>query len=148
MEVILRETVPNLGHAGDVVTVKNGYARNYLIPHGLAYVATAGNKRRIEREAARHVARLATEREQAQELAAKLEGLELHFTAKAGEGDRLFGSVTAGDIAAELDRLGYAVDKRHVELEEPLKLIGVFPVPVRLHADVRPTLRVWVVKES
>ena len=148
MDVILRETVPNVGRAGEVVTVKNGYARNYLIPQGLAYAATAANRRRAEQEAARRTERRAAEREDAETLATVLEGLELHFTAKAGEGDRLFGSITSADIAAELERLGHVVDKRHIELDEPLKSIGVFPIGVRLHSDVRPTLRVWVVKES
>jgi large subunit ribosomal protein L9 len=148
MEVILREHVAKVGRAGEVVTVKDGYARNYLIPRGLAYVATAGNKRRIEAEARQQGLKLSAAKADAEALAAKLEGLELHFTAKAGEGDRLFGSVTAADIAQELERKGYSVDKRDVELDEPIKMIGVVSVPIRVHPEVRVTLRVWVVKEG
>jgi large subunit ribosomal protein L9 len=130
------------------VTVKDGYARNYLIPRGLAYLATAGNKRRIEAEARQQGLKLSAARADAEALATRLEGLELHFTAKAGDGDRLFGSVTAADIAEELGRKGYSVDKHDVELDEPIKMIGVVPVPIRVHPEVRVTLRVWVVKEG
>jgi len=146
MEVILREDVADLGKAGQVVKVKDGYGRNFLLPRGLAYAATAGNKRRVEAEAARRGQLLSREKDDAQALAARLTAADLTFQAKAGEGDRLFGSITAGDIAEKLAELGYAVDKRIIELPEPLKMVGVYKVPVRLHAEVRPELRVWVVK--
>ncbi len=147
MEVILREDVAHLGKTGDLVTVRDGYARNYLIPRGLAYPATDANKRRIEAERERRAARLATQRAQAESLAERLGAASLTFTARAGEGEKLFGSVTAADIAAKLQELGFEVDKRRVELEEPIRMIGIYKVPVRLDAGVVAEVRVWVVKE-
>ena len=147
MEVILRETVTRLGRAGEVVEVKDGYARNYLVPHGLAYPATPANKRRVEAEASRRVFESAAEQSDAEVLAAKLESIELTFTAKVGEADKLFGSVTSADIADKLGELGYPLDKRAVELEEPIKMIGIYKIPVRLHPEVHAKVRVWVVKE-
>lgn len=147
MDVILRESIAKLGNPGDVVTVKDGYGRNYLIPRGLAYLATAGNKKRVAAEAAARGVRLSTERADAEALAATLGALELHFTANVGEGDRLFGSITSADIAEQLAAQGHRIDKRDIELAEPIKMIGVYKVPVKLHADVRGELRVWVVKE-
>ena len=148
MEVILREHIPSLGRVGEIVKVKDGYARNYLIPHGLAYEATAGNKRRIESEAKHQAIRLAEQKADADVVAARLAEVELHFTAKAGEGDRLFGSITTGDIAAQLRERGFPVDKRLIELREPIKMIGAYPVSIRLHPDVRAEIRVWVAKED
>jgi large subunit ribosomal protein L9 len=146
MEVILREDIADLGKAGQVVKVKDGYGRNFLLPRGLAYAATAGNKRRVEAEAVRRGRLLSREKDDAEALAARLTAADLTFQAKTGEGDRLFGSITAADIAEKLAELGYAVDKRIIELPEPLKMVGVYKVPVRLHPEVRPELRVWVVK--
>lgn len=148
MEVILRQNVAKLGRVGEIVNVKNGYARNYLLPQGLAYLATAGNKRRIEGEARRHVEQLTADKAGAESVAAQLEGRELRFTAKAGEGDRLFGSITSADIAERLEEQGFTVDKRMVELDEPLKMIGVYPIHIRLHPEVRAEVRVWVSKEE
>ena len=148
MEVILRQSVPALGRAGEIVKVKAGYARNFLIPHGLAYKMTAGNKRRIESEKKSQLAQMAAHQADAATLATALESVELHFKAKAGEGDKLFGSITSADIAGQLGDLGYPVDKRSIELEEPLKMIGIYKVPIRLHQDVRTEIRVWVVKEE
>jgi large subunit ribosomal protein L9 len=147
MEIILRQTVPELGRAGEILTVKAGYARNYLIPRGLAYVASEANKRRAENEARRHADRLVSEQTEAEALAAKLAEISLTFTAKAGEGDKLFGSITAADISDKLAEEGYQIDKRIVELHEPIKMIGIYKVPIRLHPDVRVEVRVWVVKE-
>ncbi len=147
MEIILRETVTRLGRAGEVVEVKDGYARNYLVPHGLAYPATPANKRRVEAEASHRVLESAAEQSDAELLAAKLESIELTFTAKVGEAEKLFGSVTSADIADKLGELGYPVDKRAVELEEPIKMIGIYKIPVRLHSEVHAKVRVWVVKE-
>ncbi|NIM48439.1 MAG: 50S ribosomal protein L9 [Gemmatimonadales bacterium] len=147
MEVILRETIPNLGRVGEIVKVKDGYGRNYLIPQGKAYLATKGNKRQVEAESKHRAVRTAAEQSDAETVAAQLDSLELHFTARAGEGDKLFGSITSADIAGQLGDLGYSVDKRAVELEEPIKMIGVYKVPVRLHPEVRAEVRVWVVKE-
>lgn len=147
MELILREDVQNLGKAGDIVEVKGGYGRNFLVPQGLAYPATEGNKRRVAQEAKRRGEMLAAQQGRAEELAAKLTATDLTFQANVGEEDKLFGSITSADIAAKVrEELGVDLDKRVVELEEPIKTIGVFKVPVRLHPEVRPELRVWVVK--
>ena len=147
MEIILREDVAHLGKAGEVVAVKDGYARNYLLPRGLAYPATAGNKKRIEVERQRHTAHLETQRGDAEQLAQKLAAVSLTFTVKAGEGDKLFGSITAQDIAQQLKEQGFDLDKRRVALEEPIKMIGIYKVPIRLDAGVQAEIRVWVVKE-
>ena len=147
MEIILREDVAHLGKAGEVVAVKDGYARNYLLPRGLAYAATAGNKRRIEVEQQRRDTHLATQRGDAEQLAQRLATVSLTFTVKTGEGDKLFGSITAQDIAQQLKEQGFALDKRRVALEEPIKMIGIYKVPVRLDAGVQADIRVWVVKE-
>jgi large subunit ribosomal protein L9 len=146
MEVILRQDVSDLGKAGQIVKVKAGYGRNYLIPRGLAYAATAGTKARVEAEARRRKEMLVREGSDAAALAARLTASDLTFQVQAGEGDKLFGSVTSADIAARLAEMGHVIDKRIIELPEPIKMVGVYKVPVRLHPDVRPELRVWVVK--
>jgi large subunit ribosomal protein L9 len=148
MEVILRDDVPNLGRVGEIVKVKDGYARNYLIPQGLAYAATPGNKRRIESEAKRRSIRLAEQQSDAEATAAQLAGVALAFTAKAGEGDKLFGSITSADIAKQLAQKGYTVDKRIIELAEPIRMIGDWPVRIRLHPDVRAEIMVSVTREE
>ena len=147
MEIILRQAVENLGKPGEVVKVKNGYARNYLLPHGLAYEATPGNLKRIQLERDRLEAAENTRRSTAQELATKLEQVSLTFSARVGEEGKLFGSVTASDIAQQLEAQGHHVEKRQIELHEPIKSLGVYRVPVRLHADVKPEVRVWVIKQ-
>jgi large subunit ribosomal protein L9 len=147
MEVILRQAIENLGKPGDVVKVKNGYGRNYLLPHGLAYEATAGNLKRIQQERDRLEAAENTRRMTAQELATKLEQVSLTFSARVGEEGKLFGSVTASDIAQQLEAQGYHVEKRQIDLHEPIKSLGVYRVPIRLHADVKPEVRVWVIKQ-
>jgi large subunit ribosomal protein L9 len=147
MDVILREDVEKLGKSGEVVSVKDGYARNFLLPRGLAYLATDGNKRRLEAEQRQRDRRTAAEVAGARDLATRLATVSLSFSMKAGEGDKLFGSVTAADIAERLAAEGLKVDRKHIELEEPIKALGVYKVPVRLHADVKPEVRVWVVKE-
>jgi large subunit ribosomal protein L9 len=148
MEVILREDVAQLGRIGDLVRVKAGYARNYLIPHGKAYPATGGNKRQVEVEHSRRAERLAFERTEAEAFAAKLADVTLAFTAKTGDGDRLFGSITTADITEKLAEVGHHVDKRHIELHEPIKMIGEHRVTLRLHAEVRPEILVTVSKDS
>lgn len=147
MEIILREDVQHLGKAGDVVKVKPGYARNYLLPQGLAYPATEANKKRIAYEAARIAARRATERADAETEAGRLAGVELTFPVKVGEEDRLYGSVTASDIQRRLEEDGIHVDKRKIDLPEPLRSLGEFRVGIRIHADVRPEITVRLVKE-
>jgi large subunit ribosomal protein L9 len=146
MEIILRQAVENLGKTGDVVNVKPGYARNYLLPHGLAYEATPGNLKRIQLERNRLEAAENERRGTAQGLAEKLEQVSLTFSARVGEEGKLFGSVTATDIAQQLEAQGYHIEKRQIDLHEPIKALGVYRVPIRLHADVKPEVRVWVIK--
>jgi len=147
MEIILRQAVENLGKPGDVVKVKNGYARNYLLPHNLAYEATPGNLKRIQQERERLEAAESQRRGSAQEIATKLEQVSLTFSARVGEEGKLFGSVTASDIAQQLSQQGFEIEKRQIDLHEPIKSLGVYRVPVRLHADVKPEVRVWVIKQ-
>ncbi len=147
VEVILRENVEHLGKAGALVKVKPGYARNFLLPRGLAYEATEGNKRRIVAEQKAQATRVAREREDAAGLAARLAGVSLTLKAKAGEGDRLFGSVTSQDLAARLADLGFAVDKRKIELEHAIKELGTHMVSIRLHPEVRAEIKVVVEPE-
>lgn len=147
MEVILRQAVEKLGHTGDVVSVSNGYGRNYLLPRGVAYLATEGNKRKIEQERQRLETAEEARRGSARELAEKLEQVSLTFSARVGEEGKLFGSVTSSDIAAQLAAQGLHVEKRAIELHEPIKALGVYRVPVRLHADVHPEIKVWVIKQ-
>ena len=146
MEVILRQAIENLGHTGDIVKVSPGYARNYLIPRGLAYEATTGNKKRLEQERARLEAAENERRGAAQGVAAQLENVSLTFSARVGEEGKLFGSVTAADIAQQLEAQGIHLEKRQIDLHEPIKALGVYRVPVRLHADVKPEIKVWVIK--
>ena len=147
MEVILRQAVENLGHPGDVVTVSNGYARNYLLPRGVAYQATEGNKKRISLEKARLEAAEAERRGTASEFAKVLEEVSITFAARVGEEGKLFGSVTSADIAQQLEAQGFHVEKRQIDLHEPIRALGVYRVPVRLHADVKPEIKVWVIKQ-
>jgi len=147
MDIILRQAVENLGKPGDVVKVKSGYARNYLLPHGLAYEATPGNLKRIQQERDRLEAAENERRSSAQTQAEKLEQVSLTFSARVGEEGKLFGSVTATDIAQQLEAQGYHIEKRQIDLHEPIKALGVYRVPIRLHADVKPEVRVWVIKQ-
>lgn len=148
MQVILRERLENLGQPGDLVDVKSGYARNYLIPKGFAYEATAGNVKRIESERAGAAKRDAATLTEARQRAASIEGVSLTFNARAGQEGKLFGSITAGDIADKLAEQGITIDRRQIDLDEPIKALGVTSVPVRLHAEVRPELKVWVIQED
>lgn len=148
MEVILREDVPQLGQRGDIVSVKDGYARNYLLPRKLALVATEAARRQVADMKAAAARRHAKEKGGAESLAAQLAQVELTIAAKAGESDQLFGSVTAMDIAAALEAKGYSIDKRKVLLQEPLKTLGEYQVPLRLHPDVTPSVKVNVVREE
>ncbi|HJR42340.1 MAG TPA: 50S ribosomal protein L9 [Gemmatimonadaceae bacterium] len=147
MEVILRQAVENVGKPGEIVKVSNGFARNYLLPRGLAYEATAGNRKRIEQEKARLEAAENQRKAEAEELAARLEPVQLTFSARVGEEDKLFGSVTSADIAHQLQAQGFQIEKRQIDLHEPIKSLGVFKVPVRLHAEVKPEIKVWVIKQ-
>ena len=147
MDVILRQSIENLGNPGDVVTVKAGYARNYLLPRGLAYEATPGNLKRIAAERQRLDAAEGNRRDAAKDLAKRIEEVSLTFSARVGDEGKLFGSITAADIAHQLEAQGVLVEKRQIDLHEPIKTLGVFRVPIRLHADVRPEVRVWVIKQ-
>ena len=146
MEVILRQAVENLGKPGEVVKVSNGYARNYLLPHGVAFEATPGNLKRIQQERDRLEAAESERRVAAQGLAEKFEQVQLTFSARVGEEGKLFGSVTSADIAQQLEAQGFHVEKRQIDLHEPIKALGVYRIPIRLHADVKPEIRVWVIK--
>ena len=148
MQVILRGSMEHLGAAGDVVNVKPGYARNYLLPQGLAFEATEANVRRIEREKAQVVKRANEDLQAARQRATAFEGVSVTFTARAGEEGKLFGSITSADIAEKLAEQGIEVDRKQIQIDEPIKALGVFSVPVRLHAEVRPELKVWVIKED
>jgi len=147
MEVILKEDVAKLGSRGDVVKVAEGYGRNYLLPKKLAIEATPANRAVIEQMKAAAVRRLAREKGDADALAQQLAGVELAFTRKAGEHDHLFGSVTSSDIAHELEHKGFNIDRRKIQLDEPLKALGEFSVPIRLHRDVSVPVKVKVQKE-
>ena len=147
MEVILKEDVLKLGSRGDVVRVAEGYGRNFLLPKKLAIEASAANKAVIEQMKAAAVRRSAKEREQAEQLAKQFDGLSVSFQRRAGEQDQLFGSVTSGDIAEALEKKGFNLDRRKVQLHEPLKTLGEFTIPVKLHKDVTTHLRVVIEKE-
>ena len=147
MEVILRQAVDNLGHPGDIVNVSAGFARNYLLPRGFAYEATAGNKKRMEQERERLEAAESSRREAAEEIAKKLEPVSLTFSARVGEEGKLFGWVTTADIAHQLEAQGFKIEKRQIDLHEPIKALGVYRVPIRVHADVRAEIKVWVIKQ-
>jgi large subunit ribosomal protein L9 len=147
MKVILTQNVEKLGEAGDVVEVANGFARNFLLPHDKALPATPGNLALVEQRRKQTDAASEQEREAAEELAAKLLETSCRIVKKVGESDHLYGSVTAAEIAECLEKEGFVIDKRRILLEEPIKTLGVYEVPVRLHPEVAPAVKVWVVKE-
>jgi len=148
MDVILREHVDNLGRRGDVVKVAEGYARNYLLPRKLALAVTEANKRQIERERKVAEAKDAEEKQQADALAARLSQTEVEIARRVGENDTLYGSVTSADIVHALETRGFTVEKRRITLPEPLKALGEFTVPVKIHRDVTAQVRVKVVAEK
>ena len=148
MEVILKEDVVNLGHRGDVVKVADGYGRNFLLPRKLALQATVANKVVIEQMKNSAARRSANEKIQAEELVAKLEPLVLTFTRKSGEAGHLFGSVTSSDIASDLTAQGFEVDRRKIQLDEPLKSLGDFSVAIKLHREVTAQLKVKVLTDA
>jgi large subunit ribosomal protein L9 len=148
MEVILREHVDNLGRRGDLVKVADGYARNYLLPRKLALLATDGNKKVIEREKLKFDVKEAEEQKVAQAVADRLATVEIAIARKVGETDALFGSVTNADIADALAAKGFDIDRRTIQLHEPIKKIGEVDVPVKLHRDVVVKLKVKVVAEG
>jgi large subunit ribosomal protein L9 len=145
IEVILKEHVEHLGRRGEVVKVANGYARNYLLPRKLALEVTAENKRQIERERAKAEAREAEERQEAEALKTRVEALEIAVARRVGEQDTLYGSVTTSDLADALSGRGLPIDRRRIQLAEPLKTLGDHEVVVKLHRDVTARLRVKIV---
>lgn len=150
MKLILKQDVANLGEAGTVVQVKPGYGRNYLIPQGLAYVASEANMKRLEEEQAKAEERARRDFLEARRRASQVEGMSLTFEVKASEDGKLFGSVTSADIAerANAGELDFELDRRTIQLEEPLKSLGVFPVGVRLHPEVEVELEIRVEREE
>ncbi|MEP6835209.1 MAG: 50S ribosomal protein L9 [Gemmatimonas sp.] len=147
MEVILRNAIDKLGHPGDIVDVSSGYARNYLLPRGFAFLATDGNKKRISLEKGRLEAAENDRRTAASSIAEKLAEVSVTFSARVGEEGKLFGSVTSADIAHQLEVQGFHIEKRQIELNEPIKTLGVYRVGIRLHADVKPEIKVWIIKQ-
>jgi large subunit ribosomal protein L9 len=145
MEVILREHVDNLGRRGEVVKVADGYARNYLLPRKLALLVTAGNRQQIERERAKYEVKEAGEKKVAEAMAERLATVEIEIARKVGETEALYGSVTSSDIGAALAAKGFELDRRKLQLTEPIKRLGEFTIPVKLHRDVAAHVKVKVV---
>ena len=148
MKVILVKDVDKLGEIGDVVDVADGYGRNYLLPRGYALAATARNKRELEHEHRLREHRIAQARKDAESFAGTLQEVHCHFTRKAGEEGKLFGSVTSMDIAEKLKEAGLDIDRRRIQLEQPIKSLGEFTVPVRIRTDVSAMLKVTVAAEE
>jgi len=147
MKVILKQDVESVGTVGDIVTVKNGYARNYLIPKGIALEATPGNLKRIEQEKKTLELQKNREKKAAEQEAAKLNNVSVTISVSVGEEDKLFGSVTSQDIADALKEKGFEIDKRKIILDEPIKVLGIYSVPIKLHSEVEAKVKVWVVKK-
>jgi large subunit ribosomal protein L9 len=147
MRIVLKEDIENLGRRGEIVQVAEGYARNFLLPKGKALLATDGNLKVLEREQRRYTLRVAREKEEMEVLARKIAGISCTLVRKVGENDQLYGSVTGADIAESLGKEGIAIDKRRIQLQDPIRTLGIYSVPVKLHAEVRAEVKVWVVKE-
>jgi large subunit ribosomal protein L9 len=148
MQIILQEDIDKLGHRGDIVTVKPGYARNFLLPHKLAIEATTGNMKALERIRGSLAKKTATELEAAQKQASLLNGISLAFKRKTGENDQMFGSVTSADIAEGLTAQGFKIDKRQVQIADPLKALGEYAVTIKVFRDVTAQIKVSVEKEA
>jgi large subunit ribosomal protein L9 len=148
MEVILREDIVNLGTRGQVVKVASGYARNFLIPKKLAVTATGSNKKIVEQERQGHLRKEAKLQGEAQDLAKLVNGVSVTIQQKSGENDQLFGSVTSKDVADALAAKGFTIDRRKIQLDEPIKSLGEFKVPVKLHREVTAEVTVVVAKEE
>lgn len=148
MQIILQEDVEKLGTRGQVVSVAEGYARNYLLPRKLALEASPGNMKRLEKMRAAFAKKEATEKGDAEKLAEMLAGVSLSVSRKAGENDQLFGSVTTGDIADALAAQGYTIEKKRIVLAEPIKIVGEYEIPIKLHREVSATVKLAVQKEA
>jgi large subunit ribosomal protein L9 len=147
MRIVLREDIDNLGRRGEIVKVADGYARNFLLPKGKALLATDGNLKTIEREKRRYTLRVAKERDEMEALAQRIAAVSCTLVRRVGENDVLYGSVTSSDIAEHLEKEGIAIDRRRIQLAEPIKSLGIYNVPIKLHPEVRAEVKVWVVKE-
>ena len=147
MKVILRKDFEQLGRIGEVVDVKDGYARNFLLPRQIAYIATAGSIRALEEEKKQVAKKLSKELEEAQKLSAELESVSVTIPVKVGEEDKLFGTVTTQMIADSLKEKGYDIDKRKIEITEPIKALGIYSINIKLHHDVTSVVKTWVVRE-
>src|SRR5271163_1419160 len=148
MEIILQEDIEKLGHRGDIVTVKPGYARNFLLPRKMAIEATSGNMKALERIRTSLAKKTATELESAQKQAALLNGVSLNFKRKTGENDQMFGSVTTADIAEALAAQNFKIDKRQIQIADPIKALGEYPVTIKVFRDVTAQVKVVVAKEE
>jgi large subunit ribosomal protein L9 len=148
MEIILQEDIEKLGHRGDIVTVKPGYARNFLLPRKMAIAATSGNMKALERIRTSLARKTATELESAQKQVGLLNGVALNFTRKTGENDQMFGSVTSGDIAEALAAQNFKVDKRQIHIAESIKALGDYTVTIKVFRDITATVKVHVAKEN
>ncbi len=147
MKIILRQDYEQLGRLGDIVEVKRGYANNYLIPKKIAYPAKPNYVRMVEEEKRQKMVRINKEKKSAEQLARKLESVSVTLTVSVGEGDKMFGSVTNQDIAEALKEQGYEIDRKKIILEEPIKALGIYSVPIKIHPEVEAKIKVWVVKE-
>jgi len=147
MKLILRQDYEPLGEAGNIVNVKPGFARNFLIPKGLAMLANGKNLKKFENDKKQMFWRQEKEKRQSEELAKTLENVSCTITVQVGEEDKMFGSVTSQNIAEALESQGYTIDRRKIVLDEPIKSLGIYSVPIKLHTDVEAKVKVWVVKE-
>jgi large subunit ribosomal protein L9 len=147
MKIILRKDHDKLGKIGDIVEVKEGYARNYLIPRNIAYIATDSSLRALEEEKKQHISREQRALQHAKKIASQLEKISITLKVKVGEDEKLFGSVTSQMIADALQEKGIGLDKRIIELEEPIKVLGIYTVTIKLHHEVSGKVKVWVVRE-
>jgi len=147
MKVVLRQDYESLGTAGDIVNVKSGFARNFLIPKGYALIATAKNIQRFEKEKEQLIWQKEKEKRKSQELAKILENVSCTIAVQVGEEEKLFGSVTSQNIAEALQTQGHTIDRRKILLDEPIKSLGIYSIPIKLHPDVEAKIKVWVVKE-
>ncbi|MFH0826816.1 MAG: 50S ribosomal protein L9 [Candidatus Omnitrophota bacterium] len=147
MEVILNQDVDKLGKAGSVIKVKDGFARNFLIPNGLALPLTPGNLKKLEQEKERKKAQLEKVKQESLELKVKLDGVSLTIPALVQEEDKLYGSITSQDVSQALEEEGFTIDKNTIVLDEAIKTLGIYEIPVRLHPEVNATIKVWIVKK-
>jgi len=148
MKIILRKNLENLGNIGDVVSVKNGYARNYLIPNNLAFIATDDAVKRIEREKMKLINQLTKEKENAESISQALSNIQLTIPMRTTEEGNLYGSITNQLIGEKLAELNFNIDKRNIIIDEPIKTLGIFDVKIKLHTDVTTTIKVWVINEE